>query len=242
MKTSPLLIATIASLLPTLTVGLVGISWGVSNVPASGLRDITFPFSIANSPHRSGYYFAQQFNFKGQSDVGYTGLQPRPDSGGRPIIHGVFSSFIAGTTTNDVLCHTGADGGPGVSCSVDFSGPYANTYNIEVRNDQGTTWSGTAVDTVTGRRIHIGSFTLPAGTQGIQGSQLGFVEYYPWNSGTHTCGSLPFTSMVFGVPKTLTAGAVGSLGNAFEYGDCVGKVAFNTQRNQQGVQVRVGFT
>jgi hypothetical protein len=240
-KNSLLLIASAVALLPTFAMGLVGISWSVKNVPTSGLTDITFPFSIANSPHKTGYYFAQQFNFNGQSDIGYTGLQPRPDSGGRPVIHAVFSSFIAGTTTTDSNCQSSADGGPGVSCSTEFSAPYADAYQLVVQNTGGTTWSGTVVDTTTGNRVHIGSWTLPSGTQAIKGSQVGFVEYYPWNSGIHTCSTLPFTSMTFGVPTTTMKGATGSLSNAYEYGDCVGKVAYKSQRTPQGVEVSVGF-
>ena len=242
-KNSLLLITSVAALLPTLAMGLVGISWNVTNVPASGLTDITFPFSIANSPHKSGYYFAQQINFNGQSDVGYTGLQPRPDSGGNPVIHAVFSSFISGTTTNDGNCSDGADGGPGVSCSVEFSAPYADAYQLVVNNTGGTTWGGTVVDTTTGKSVYIGSWTLPSGTGGIKGNQVGFVEYYPWNDGqSHSCATLPFTSMAFGVPTTTTSGATGGLGDAYEYGNCVGKVAFKTQRtSDQGVEVSVGF-
>lgn len=44
------------------------------------MNDITFSLNIANVPHKGGFYFAQQFNFKNVSRVGYTGLQPRPDS------------------------------------------------------------------------------------------------------------------------------------------------------------------
>ncbi|KAF9460025.1 hypothetical protein BDZ94DRAFT_1266931 [Collybia nuda] len=238
MKSS-MFFAAVASLMPTLAMGLVGISWNVTGVPSSGLRNITFPFNIAQTPHRSGYYFAQQFNFVGQRDVGYAGLQPRPDSNGQPIIHGVFSSFIAGTTTSDPNCHTGADGGPGVSCSVDFPGRYADTWNVEISNVVGTTWRGDLFNTVTGSRVHIGTYTLPPGTQGIAGNQLGFVEYYPWNSGTHTCNSLPYSSVTFGVPRSSVGR--GSLSDAFEYGDCVGKVGYRSSRDALGVRVQVGF-
>jgi hypothetical protein len=246
MKTTYILAATVAFLLPTFTSGLVGISWSVTgliNEPSSGLTDITFPFSIGNAPHRTGYFFAQQFGFNGQSDVGYTGLQTRPDSNGRPIIHAVFTSFISGTTTDDANCQSGADGGPGVSCAVEFSAPYAGTFNLEVVNTEGTKWRGAAVDAVTGKRVHIGSYTLPAGTKGIKGAQDGFIEYYPWNDGqNHPCNSLPYTSVVFGVPMTTTIGAIGSIKNAFEYGDCVGQVGFKTHRTiEDGVEVSVGF-
>lgn len=42
------------------------------NVPSAGLTDTTFPTSIVNAPRASGCYFARQFGFVGQSDVGYT--------------------------------------------------------------------------------------------------------------------------------------------------------------------------
>ncbi|KAF9505860.1 hypothetical protein BS47DRAFT_1378217 [Hydnum rufescens UP504] len=219
MKTSVVSFTAALSLLPTFTTALVGIDWKVSGAPASGLKDVTFPFSLANAPHKSGYFFAQQFSFSGQSDAGYTGFQPRPDSGGGPIIHAVFSSFIQGTTTSDVNCHDGADG---------------------ILNTQGTTWSATVVNTATKLRIPVGSYMLPAGTGGITGSQVGFVEYYPWNAATHTCSSLPYTWVTFGIPTTLSGGS-GSLGDAYEYGDCVGKVGFQTSRTSLGVQVDVGF-
>ena len=246
MLNSLLLISAItspAALLPTLATGLVGISWNVSNVPSLGLSDITFPFYIANAPPKAGYFFAQQFDFNGHPDVGYIGLRPRPDSNDKPIINAVFNSFIKGTTTSDQNCQLGAEGGPGVSCAVEFSASYADVYQIEVINTQGTTWSGTAADTATGMRVHIGSWTLPPGTKGIKGSQSGFVDYYLWNYGQHhPCSSLPYTSMVFGVPTTTTHGATGSLENAYEYGDCVGHVSFKTHRtSDQGVEVSVGF-
>ena len=242
MLNSLLLITSAAALLPSLALGLVGISWNVTNVPSSGLRSIAFPFSIANAPHKTGYYFVQQFNFIGQSDVGYTGLQPRPDSNYNPIIRAAFSNFINGTTHGDPNCHYGADGGPGVSCAVEFSASYANGYRIEVVNIYGNTWTGTVVDTTTGMRVHIGAWTLPAGTDGIRSSQVGFIEYYLWNGQHHACSSLPYTSMVFGVPLTTTSGAIGSLGDAYECGDCVGQVDFRTHRtSDQGVAVSVRF-
>jgi hypothetical protein len=235
-----LLITAAAALLPTLAMGRIGLSWRVTNVPQNGLTDITFPFSIANSPHKTGYYFAQQFKFNGQPNVSYTGLQPRPDSKSNPVIHAVFSSFIKGSTTTDGNCHNGADGGPGVSCSVEFSGPYENAYQLEIRNTEGTTWNGTLVDATTGGRVHVGSYTLPAGTHGIEGTQQGFVEYVPWNAGSHTCASLPYTSVVFGVP-TSTTGGIGSLGDAHHSEDCVGKDAYESSRIAAGIEISVGF-
>ena len=197
---------------------------------------------MPNAAHKSGYYYAQQFSFTDQKDVGYTGLQPREDSSdGNPIIHAAFSSFVAGTTSSDENCSDGADGGAGVSCAVDVSSSYAHGYLLRVKNTEGTTWTGTLVDELDGTETHVGSYTLPEGSGGIQGSQVGFVEYYPWNSGSHTCDQLPWTEVTFGVPTT-SSGGMGSLGDAYEYGDCVGKVDFGTKRVEgDAVNVVVGF-
>ncbi|CAL5870334.1 uncharacterized protein PFLUO_LOCUS4570 [Penicillium psychrofluorescens] len=219
---------------------LVGITWNVADVPSDGLTDITFPISMPNAPHVSGFYFAQQFNFVGQSDVGYTGLQPREDSGSSSVVHAVFSSFINGTTSSDSNCSNGADGGAGVSCSVDVDSTYADGYELLIENTEGTTWTGTLVDSVTGTETHIGSYTLPSGSSGISGSQLGFVEYYPWNSGSHSCSDLPKTEVTFGAPTT-SGGEAGSLEAPYEYGDCVGEVDFEDSKTGSGYDITVGF-
>lgn len=235
-----------ASLLAAPTVlplvsALVGLQWDMSNVPSSGLPDITFPISIANAPHKTGFYFAQQYGFQGLSDIGYTGLQPRPDENGASIIHAVFSSFVPGSTSTDDNCSDGADGGAGVSCSVEIPATYAHLYNLVVENSEGTTWTGTLVDTVDGNSTHIGAYTLPEGAGGIKDSQLGFVEYYPWNSGSHTCDELPYTNASFAAPTSSVSGTEGTVSKVYEYGDCDGKVNFDVSGSEENWEISVGF-
>ncbi|KAJ7158003.1 hypothetical protein C8R43DRAFT_1180406 [Mycena crocata] len=210
----------------TTTHALIGAKWSMTDVPSTGLRDITFPITIIEADRRSGYYFAQQYAFVGSSSGGYTGLQPRPDSGGRPVLHAVFSSFVNASKTADANCHAGADGGPGVSCSVEWAGVYGRTYDLEVKAAGNQVWVGTVVDTVTGGRIHIGSYTLPANAGGIESSESGFVEWYPWNSGqpANHCARLPYQQTIFGSPRTTNVGSIGTENAAYEYGDCVGQV------------------
>ncbi|KAJ7675898.1 hypothetical protein DFH06DRAFT_977288 [Mycena polygramma] len=220
---------------------LVGLSWSMTNVPATGLNDITFPLTIVEADHRSGYYFAQQFRFV-NSSIGYTGFQPRPNAAnGSAVLHGVFSSFIDGSASTDPQCSSGADGGAGVSCSVEWSGVYGRTYDLEVKRDGALAWVGTAVDTVTGQRIHIGSYTLPATAGGMQSSQVGFVEWYPWNNRkpANHCALLPYQKTVFGIPRTTHVGSVGKEALAYEY--CVGQVAFHTEAVAGGVANNCGF-
>lgn len=217
---------------------LVGISWEASN----DLTDITFPLNIASAAHVSGYYFAQQFEFEGGSDVGYIGLQPREDySDGSPDIHAAFSSFVPGTTSDDPNCSDGADGGAGVSCAFDWSASYDDTYDMVVEKVGGTTWRGTAVNTVTGDEYHIGEYTLPSSYGSIKSSQVGFVEYYPWNgNSSYSCSDLPYVKMSFGTPTSRSGGSV-SLEKPYEYGDCVGEVDFKTADENGGWTIEVGF-
>ncbi|KAJ8657832.1 hypothetical protein O0I10_006359 [Lichtheimia ornata] len=189
---------------------ILGTWWDTTYGPADGLKDITFPMSMANATHESGYYFMQSFIFQGVGGTGYTGLQPRPDSGSSSVVHAVFSSFVNGSTTDDANCHDGADFGPGVSCAVDINVPsYDHLYHLVVENTEGTKWKGTLVDTVTNEETHIGSYTLPSNAKGIDHHFRGVVEYFPWNGGQKTlpCDKLPWTQAYFGPPTTNTPGA-----------------------------------
>jgi hypothetical protein len=114
---------------------------------------------------------------------------------------------------------------------------------LEVKAAGDQSWVGTAVDTVTGARTHVGSFTLPPGLGGIKATEGGFVEWYPWNSREppNHCARLPYSHVIFGNPRTTRAGSVGKTDPASEYGDCVGKVAFRTGPVTGGVETRVGF-
>ncbi|KAG5964629.1 hypothetical protein E4U56_002109 [Claviceps arundinis] len=221
-------------------------TWKFSGNPSGGLRDVTFPFKMAGAAHKSGYYFAQQFNFQNISRVGYCGIQSRPNgTGGKSIVHAVFSTFQGNSTTQHSKCHMGADGSPaGVSCAVEFPGSYDAVYNVVVEHVQGTTWKGTAINNSTGESFHIGSWTLPSTAGGIKSNQLGFVEYYPWNSRHHghECHDLPRTAVTMFDPYSKTPGAgTGRTNKPYESGDCVGKVAFSTEKVANGYGVQCGF-
>ncbi|KAG0263580.1 hypothetical protein DFQ27_001679 [Actinomortierella ambigua] len=234
--------AFLVSCMPSLGFALIRSDWNFARVPPDGLWDITFPFNMAKAPHRSGFYFAQQFNFHGVKEMGYTGLQPREDKKGKSIVHAAFSSFQGGTTTDHPNCHLGADFGPGVSCAVAIAGNYSHTYKITVRNIGGTTWRGTLIDTVTKERDIIGEWTLPSGSGKIVNGQMGFVEYYPWNTQrSHTCDSLPYTSAFFQHPYSRTKGAVdGRINRVYENGGCIGQVGYKVNRTSTGYNIEVG--
>ncbi|KAJ5958405.1 uncharacterized protein N7479_005555 [Penicillium vulpinum] len=222
--------------------GMVAVEWSVENVTEAGLSEIFFPMDISGAPRKEGFYFAQQFGFVNQPAVGYTGLQPRPDVNGLPVIHGVFSSFNPGTTSDDPNCSDGADGGSGVSCAVEIVGSYDHEYQLHIKNTEGTKWVGTLVDIVMGNSTQIGSYTLAPEAKGIQSYQMGFVELYAWNDGKedHVCSDVPKQSVVFGAP--ISKGYTGTVGKPYEYGDCVGESQFETHEHSDGSwSVTVGW-
>ncbi|KAK7013209.1 hypothetical protein R3P38DRAFT_3362960 [Favolaschia claudopus] len=120
---------------------------------------------------------------------------------------------------------TGADGGPGVSCSVEWNGVYGRTYNLEVVYEPSSkNWVGTVIDTVTGQRVHMGSYKLPSRGEPAD-----------------HCAKLPYQKTFFGVPTTTHELSKGTENLAFEIGDCKGQVDFSTTKVEGGVQVTSGF-
>ncbi|MFC7304731.1 hypothetical protein ACFQVC_10935 [Streptomyces monticola] len=220
--------------------GNVSVGWQMSGTPSAGLTDITFPITVnPATAHKSGIYFAQQFGFTNAPDVGYTGLQPRENSGGSERLSARFSSFVAGSTTSDPLCHEGADGGPGVTCAVDFDAVYGHRYDIKVERTGNDTWTGTARDTVSGKETHLGAWTLPEGSGNLQGSQGGFVEYY---AGIPSCAEMPRSDVVFGGPTSTNSGGLSGTSRAnYEYSDCVGESGYQAQDDGAGTHITRGF-
>lgn len=214
------------------------VAWSIDGVPEDGLTNITFPVTVnPATAHKAGIYFAQQYSFA--DGMGYTGLQPREDQNGSERLSARFSTFTAGATTSDPLCHEGADGGPGVTCAVDFDAVYGHRYDIKVAQTGTTTWAGTATDTVTGDAVHLGEWTLPAGSGRLQGSQVGFVEYY---AGIPSCAEMPRSDVVFGGPTSTDAGGLsGTTRGRYEYSDCVGESGYRAEDDGAGTHVTRGF-
>ncbi|KAG6043113.1 hypothetical protein E4U39_005020 [Claviceps sp. Clav50 group G5] len=221
----------------------IGNSWQFTGKPKGGLRDITFPFRMEGATHTEGYFFAQQFSFQGLHSESVCGVKTQPNGpGGRSVIRTVFSTYQPGATTEDSHCRDGVDGGPGVSCTMDFYGDYYAIYNIVIENVGGTTWNATAINTSTGVEIHIGSWTLPSSAGGIDSKQYGFVEYTPWNSGRHLCDNLPRTAATMYNPFSRTRGAgTGIVNTPYEYLDCVKIMRFSTTKVPNGYHIQCGF-
>ncbi|UNI23811.1 hypothetical protein JDV02_009607 [Purpureocillium takamizusanense] len=242
MKLMPTIVA-VCMATPSTALFLVNNAWKFAKIPTDGLDDITFAFNLKNAPHKRGFYSSQEFNFFNVSAVGYMGVQPRPDSNGKSIVHAAFSSFQKGATTKHRNCHNGADGGPGISCSVDIEGDYSHTYNLTVETSGERTWKGTMVDTVTGMATVIGEWTLPYGSGKLKNGELGFVEYFLWDSRSpHACDTLPKTEVTIFDPTSRTNGASGgNMGRPYAVGNCRGKAGYSATQVSSGWNIKVGF-
>ncbi|MEO3765631.1 hypothetical protein [Streptomyces sp. B5E4] len=218
--------------------GNVSVGWSIDGTPPEGLTDITFPITVnPATAHKTGIYFAQQYSFA--NGMGYTGLQPRENDGSTERLSARFSTFTAGATTADPLCHEGADGGPGVTCATDFDAVYGHRYDLTVEKTGADTWTGTATDTVTGNTDHLGSWTLPSGSGNIQSSQGGFVEYY---AGIPSCAEMPRSDVLFGGPTSTDAGGLSGTSRAnYEYSDCVGESGYHAEDDGAGTHITRGF-
>lgn len=183
----------------------------------------TFPFFIGNTTLRDypTTYLAQQFGWIAQKNIGYLGLQPRPDKCGRQILHGVFSTFVDGAKSTDAHCGDGADSGPGVSCAVDFETTYGSSYNMTIRKVGDDSWSCELEDSSTGKTIHVGSYEIPAGSGMLQTWSSGFLEYIigspEWT--VSSCSKLPkFDALIGPVYTEYGVGAIGSIEAPYEQG------------------------
>lgn len=218
--------------------GNVSYDWEIPDAPTSGLNSLTMPMTIHKDSARiDGTYVATQFAFAHTEDVGYMGLQPRPDEDGQTRLHGVFSSFIPGTTSKDPQCTDGADGGAGVSCANDFDAVAGRTYDLEVKKSGADTWTGTAIDTVTGTRHHIGTYTVPKHSGKLQNHQVGFVENY-WNH-SRTCEGVQRIDTTIGAPRS--GGKTGTASDPQEYGDCLGAANYSASSEDGTVHITRGW-
>lgn len=215
--------------------GNVRYEWEIPDAPKSGMTSLSMPITIhKDSAHVKSSYVSTEYSFTGQDNVGYMGLQPRADSAqGSARMLAVFSSFVPGTTSTDENCRDGADGGAGLSCSFEFDAVPGRTYEVEVKKTGKDTWTGTAVDTVKGERIHIGTYTLPAGSGKLENSQTGFVENF--SNPSKTCEGVQRIDVTIGRPHT--GNIQGRADAPSEYGNCVDQANYSS--SVKGGQVRI---
>ncbi|PGH16676.1 hypothetical protein AJ79_01548 [Helicocarpus griseus UAMH5409] len=228
-------------LFPSLSAAMTSFSWSFSDAPKDGSRNVTFPITVLSAAHNKQWYFAQQYGFV-NGGMGYCGVQPQEDKNGRSQMRGVFSSFTEGTTTDDENCSDGADGGPGVSCGFVFDHDYSHTLDIVVSSEGNDKWVGTAVNTKTGKHVHIGSWTMPSGSGNIDlGGQAGFVERYLYND-EDKCDEIPRIEVHFHLPQAGNA-KNSSISSMKEYDFCKGKKNWDATEdaNGDGWTISMGF-
>ncbi|AXI03805.1 DUF3472 domain-containing protein [Aquirhabdus parva] len=181
----PLLLTTL--LISTVALADPQIYYTTQSPSSSGFDQIQWPVTVNTAPSTgSTYYFALQANFIGDAKSAiYMGLQPRQAN--KNLV--IFSTFGTGTAALSPNCHSGADGGSGTSCSIQYNWKKGTPYLLTMkRNTAESTdilqvWEGYIKDTTTQQQTQIGRFTVPTTRQGLQNSSLFFDEYFPFNAG-----------------------------------------------------------
>jgi hypothetical protein len=233
--------------------GIVSESWSFANAPASGLKSITFPFTVFSIPKASGYFFAQQFSFvsdNGDSSQGaYIGIQPAGN--GQNDAH--FSFFGTGSSSvNTENCQTGADGGSGTTCQVTVPFVVGHQYNLTVYRDasNSSVWHGNIVDftacqvatslnasqaSAVCTPTEIGAWNIGYKTA-LSSSNGGFVEYFP-SSVPQGCSGLPYADAEFMAPTT-PSGLSSTVNNEYSYGGCNNQVNYSGSQSTHNLWVR----
>lgn len=145
--------------------------------PVANLTRIEVTYNNEYS-HDEGIFWSNQFAFQG-GQGGYMGFQPRPNGPD----HLVFSFFGANATSDSPYCKEGADGYAGISCMHEFEWIKNRNYTIAVElehtnSDGSNLWQGTLQDDVTGEKLTIANFTLPATYQKLSSSLITWLEWY----------------------------------------------------------------
>ncbi|KAJ5239916.1 hypothetical protein N7468_004535 [Penicillium chermesinum] len=217
---SSLLHTTLLTTLIHSSTALVGLSWNIPSAPSTGLTEITFPISMPSAPHKSGYYFADN------------SASPAPPTSATQVCSRAKTPPPPpSSTASSPASSTGRPPATRTATTARTAARGGEFGRRDVDRDAGGYGDG-------GAHAYRGLYAA-GWVRGSQGSQVGFVEYYPWNSGSHSCGQLPATQVVFGNP--VSAGMQGRAGKPHEYGDCVGQVDFRTEVTGDGYEVTVGF-
>ena len=184
---------------PGIPGGMVSTDFDVSGGPSGGLDDITYATTVVAEPTRSTdhYFWADKFDFAA-GQVGYIGLQPRPDIGGVPQGAAYFNVSGDGVTTTDPHCTPGADGSAGLTCYVQFAYQLGHVYVLNVTRTGTDTWTGTIDDQAGGALTQIATWTTPAAWGLLSPHSSAFTEYFAKLPGG--CDDIPYALVVNGTP------------------------------------------
>ncbi|ODV78861.1 uncharacterized protein CANTADRAFT_26777 [Suhomyces tanzawaensis NRRL Y-17324] len=195
----------------------------------------------------TGYYYGTQFFFSGTNEIGYYGPQPRPEG---TTNHLAFSVFGYGPYSDHPNCSKSADGGPGVSCAIDFPWEYGKNYTTEVARtaqndtDGSNRWTGTLIDDETGQRVVIGEYWTPQNYSLLTTGGNTFDELYTWEP-TESKPCIPQNTYIGFYPvyhltdgSTFTA-SIDNFANLNVLGDACARAA--NESNQQAYTIPGGF-
>ncbi|RDA85553.1 hypothetical protein CP532_3319 [Ophiocordyceps camponoti-leonardi (nom. inval.)] len=215
-----------------------------ANAPKD-LRDVVFSYDFSKVDLEYSWQYGAAFWFgNAREDVAYIAIQPYPT-----YIRASFYSFTPGTTTRFPRdldengnwkpgCIMSADGVAGVSCHnfLDKS-DHGGLFNLSVTNTGPNTWSGKFIDTITGKELPIGEWTLPH-SRGIRPGVDYFLEALR-GAKEPACAGIPGTVTTFVRPYCSSSGESAPLEEPYAIGPCKKNVRFETRNVGSGREVEV---
>ncbi|MEC3915685.1 hypothetical protein [Nocardia sp. CDC160] len=231
--------------LPNASASPISTTWRIDN-HSDAINELTFHITVEEAPTVDHYYFANQFAFTGGNGIGYIGLQPTDNaSDGSRRFRAIFSSFRADSTPSNPNCHSGADGGKGVSCKTIIPGELGVDFQLRVVESGGSV-TGTVTDTKSGHTETIGEWTVGADAGTLAPSELSWVENYLMNNAAYrdksTCDAqyYPFYRVTFGNPSANEGKLTGEMGAITpKTMPCPGDLS--TSHDQAGTVVQAGY-
>lgn len=185
------------------------------NPPTAGFNSMEHTLTVDSYKPGSSYFWSHQFKVV-NGDGGYIGLQStgvkNPDGSYRK--QAVFSMFNSAVAADSTSCkiETGTfDGAPGsgTSCIIRYDWVQGRNYRLKTTNTAGW-WTGTVIDTVTGKETIIGKIKVPSTWKGMSNLSVMWTENFV--STAQTCDAIPYSKVRF--TKPLANGSVKPIGSS----------------------------
>ncbi|CAN3500936.1 hypothetical protein DICA1_C16556 [Diutina catenulata] len=176
----------------------------VDNPPAEGFETVTSTIKVDPKTYKDAAYYAANTHLFKDGASHYYGLQPF--ASGNKVFYSVFGEHTE--LVDKTRCSGGADGGAGVSCSMDYPWEMGVEYKFESKvtkkfDDGRRLWNGTLIEP-SGKRVYIASWIVGKEKGNLTGVNTQWLEYWIFNGDGKTAATRncqKYGKATFGTPQ-----------------------------------------